>query len=315
MSQLVSIIIPAYNAAPFLPRSVASALAQTYTNIEVVIVDDGSTDETGAVADQLSQQDNRLRVVHQENLGPAEARHNGFKAATGDFIAYLDADDELLPDAITFLYDKCETNQLDLAYGSFVKVREEESYEVPHPFEGVLTGDEYLHFLFDRLCMCASWGNLGRREMYREEVFPPKDQVFPNEDVYMNICMSAYVNRVGIYNKPVVKYYYVPTSLTVTSRHLTSQTNWERFFTLVENNLQSRGKLDALEQELLCMKLDRLAFYVYPLDTSHRWVNKTINDRRYKLPRRAAVLQLLLHYPRLCHWCVVNNRRLKKLFK
>ena len=113
MSQLVSIIIPAYNAARYLPRSVASALAQTYTNIEVVIVDDGSTDETGAVSEQLSQQDNRLRVVHQENLGPAEARHNGFKAATGDFIAYLDADDELLPDAITFLYDKCETNQQD----------------------------------------------------------------------------------------------------------------------------------------------------------------------------------------------------------
>ena len=105
----------------------------------------------------------------------------------------------------------------------------------------------------------------------------------------------------------------MPTSLTVTSRHLTSQTNWERFFTLVENNLKSRGKLDALEQELLCMKLERLAFYVYPLDTSRPWVNKAINDRRYKLPHRAAVLQLLLHYPRLCHWCVVNNRRLKRL--
>lgn len=315
MLPLVSIIIPAYNASPFLSRSVASALSQTYENIEVVIVDDGSTDDTGAIADGLAAQDSRVKVVHQVNLGPAEARHNGFKAATGDFIAYLDADDELLPDAITFLFDKCEANHLDLAFGSFIKVREEESNDVPHPFEGVMTGDEYLVFLFDRRCMCASWGNLGRREVYREDVFPPKDQVFPNEDVYMNICMSAHTRRVGIYNTPVVKYYYVPTSLTVTSRHLTSQINWERFFTLVERNLQERGKKEQLRMELLCMKLDRLAFFVNPIDTTQPWVHEALNDRSCYLPRRYAVLQRFMHYPRLCRWCIIANRRLKRLFK
>ena len=81
MSSLVSIIIPAYNAAPYLQRSVASALAQTHSDIEVVIVDDGSTDGTGAIADQLAAQDERVRVVHQENRGLAEARHSGVKAA------------------------------------------------------------------------------------------------------------------------------------------------------------------------------------------------------------------------------------------
>lgn len=314
MSQLVSIIIPAYNAAHFLARSVASALAQTHPETEVVIVDDGSTDGTSALADELAAQDGRIKVVHQENRGLAEARRSGIKAAQAELIMHLDADDELLPDAVAFLYEKCVEQHLDMAYGSFIKVIDDVTFEVPHPMEGVLTGDEYLHFLFDRRCMCASWGNLCRREAWSDDIFPPRGKVLPNEDVLMNICLSAHVNRVGFFNKPVVKYYYVPTSLSVTNR-LSNLENWESFFTLVEDNLQSRGKLDDLERELLCMKLDRLAFYVYPLDTSHRWVNKTINDRRYKLPRRAAVLQLLLHQPRLCHWCVVNNRRLKKLFK
>jgi glycosyltransferase involved in cell wall biosynthesis len=314
MSPLVSIIIPAYNAARYLPRSVASALAQTFTNIEVVIVDDGSTDETGAVADQLAAQDNRVKVVHQENRGLAEARRSGIKAATADYLVHLDADDELLPDAVAFLLEKCESEQLDVAYGSFIKVIGEDTYEVPHPMEGVLTGDEYLHFLFDRRCMCASWGNLFRREAWNDDIFPPRGQVLPSEDVLMNICMSAHVNRVGFYNKPVVKYYYVPTSLSISNR-LSNMDSWETYFDLVEKNLRQRGKLEELDKELLCMKLDRLAFYIYPLDIKRQWISKIVNDERYRLPRRYAVLRFLLHYPRLCHWCVVNNRRLKKVFR
>ena len=130
----------------------------------------------------------------------------------------------------------------------------------------------------------------------------------------MNICMSAHVDRVGFYNKPVVKYYYVPTSLSVTNR-LSSLDSWEAFFSHVEGNLRQRGKLEELGRELLCMKLDRLTFYIYPLDTSRPWVKEVLNDRNYSLPRRNAIMQRLLRYPRLCHWCVVNNRRLKIFFR
>jgi len=314
MSSLVSVIIPAYNAAPFLRRSVSSALGQTYSNIEVVIVDDGATDDTGVIADELATQDARVRVVHQENRGLAEARHSGIKAATADYIVHLDADDELFPDAVEFLYNKCVEENLDWVYGSLIKVIGDESFEVPHPMEGVLSGDEYLHFLFDRRCMCAQGEYLCRRDAWTDDIFPPRGQVLPSEDVLMNICLSAHVNRVGFYNKPTMKYYYVPTSLSATNR-LSSLDNWEKFFNLVEKNLSERGKLQELDRELLIMKIDRLAFYVHPLDTSRSWVNKVINDNRYQLPRRYAILQRLLHYPKLCHWCVVNNRRLKKLFK
>ncbi len=313
-SSLVSILIPAYNAAPFLERSVASALGQSYANIEVVIVDDGSTDETPVIADRLAEQDARVKVVHQENRGLAEARRSGIKAATADYIVHLDSDDELLPDAVEFLCSKLIENGLDIVYGSFIKVMDDKTrFEVPHSMEGVLTGDEFLHFLFDRRCMCASWGNLCRRDAWSDDVFPPRDRVLPGEDVLINICLSAHLNRVGFFNKPVVKYYYVPTSLSSTNR-LSSLDNWERFFSLVEENLEERGKLESLEKELLCMKLDRLAFYVHPIDKNRPWVSKAIHDHRFKLPRRYDILQRLLHSPRLCHWCVVNNRRLKRLF-
>ncbi len=92
-SQLVSVIIPAYNAATFLRTTLASARAQTYRNIEIIIIDDGSTDPTGIIAEQAVREDSRIRIVHQANQGVGAARNTGLAEAKGEFIAPLDADD------------------------------------------------------------------------------------------------------------------------------------------------------------------------------------------------------------------------------
>ncbi|MEM9265060.1 MAG: glycosyltransferase family 2 protein [Cyanobacteria bacterium P01_F01_bin.13] len=91
----VSIIVPLYNKAPFVRRTVESILTQTITDLEVVVVDDGSTDGGGAIVDGID--DARVRLVHQKNQGPGAARNHGLTLATGDYVAFLDADDEWLP--------------------------------------------------------------------------------------------------------------------------------------------------------------------------------------------------------------------------
>lgn len=88
-----SIIIPAYNVADYLENCVESILKQTYDNYEIIIVDDGSTDETGKVADELLKQSKQINVVHQSNGGASKARNTGMKSATGDYILFLDGDD------------------------------------------------------------------------------------------------------------------------------------------------------------------------------------------------------------------------------
>jgi glycosyltransferase involved in cell wall biosynthesis len=98
MKPLVSILIPAYNAAPLLPETVRSALAQTWPHTEIIIVDDGSTDDTLAVAQQFAGA--KVTVVTQKNSGAATARNRAFELAKGDFIQWLDADDLLAPDKI-----------------------------------------------------------------------------------------------------------------------------------------------------------------------------------------------------------------------
>src|SRR5258708_21257527 len=98
MTGLVSTIIPVHNRASLLREAVASVLAQAYPHIEIIIVDDGSTDDTSMVADELAREHpEKIRVIHQTNTGPGLAREAGRLRARGEFVQYLDSDDLLLP--------------------------------------------------------------------------------------------------------------------------------------------------------------------------------------------------------------------------
>ncbi len=92
----ISVIIPVYNVKPYLERCVNSVLCQTYKDLEVILVDDGSTDGSGELADCLSALDSRARVIHQENMGISSARNTGIQAAQGEYIIFIDSDDEWL---------------------------------------------------------------------------------------------------------------------------------------------------------------------------------------------------------------------------
>ncbi len=90
---LISVIIPVYNVAPYLERSINSVLAQTHANLEVILIDDGSTDESGKICDKFAESDGRIKVIHQQNQGLSVARNVGLNEANGEWIAFLDSDD------------------------------------------------------------------------------------------------------------------------------------------------------------------------------------------------------------------------------
>ena len=92
----VSVIIPVYNVRLYLERCVQSVLRQTYKDLEIILVDDGSKDNSGELCDQLALSDQRIRVIHQENQGLSGARNTGIRQATGEYIIFLDSDDEWL---------------------------------------------------------------------------------------------------------------------------------------------------------------------------------------------------------------------------
>ena len=100
---LVSIIIPVYNSEMYIKKCLNSVVSQTYKKLEIILVDDGSTDNSSQICDNYADNDNRIKVIHQSNGGQASARNNAIKFANGDYILYVDSDDILTVDHVEYL--------------------------------------------------------------------------------------------------------------------------------------------------------------------------------------------------------------------
>lgn len=111
----ISIIIPVYNVEPYLRRCLNSIIGQTYKNLEIILVDDGSTDGSGVICDEYRKKDPRFIVIHQENGGVSSARNAGLNAATGEWIGFVDGDDWVEPDMYAYLLELVERNGADVA--------------------------------------------------------------------------------------------------------------------------------------------------------------------------------------------------------
>lgn len=111
----ISIIIPVYNVERYLEKCIDSILQQTFKDIEVVLVNDGSQDQCGEICDRYKQKDNRIKVVHKENGGVASARNAGLKIATGEWIGWVDADDWIEPDMFNYLIENAIVYGADIA--------------------------------------------------------------------------------------------------------------------------------------------------------------------------------------------------------
>lgn len=121
----VSIIVPIYNAQKFLEETLRSIESQTATDFEVILVDDGSTDESGTICDRWAAKDKRFKVIHQQNTGVVKARNAGVSLATGRFIAFLDADDRWLPEKLQTQIDFMKKENIILSYSAYQFIDEE----------------------------------------------------------------------------------------------------------------------------------------------------------------------------------------------
>ena len=115
MNEQISVIIPVYNVEKYLSDCVESVLRQTYTDLEIILVDDGSKDASGRICDDYAKQDLRVRVIHKQNGGLSSARNAGIESANGQYLYFLDSDDWIAENAIELLYEAIKNTQSDLA--------------------------------------------------------------------------------------------------------------------------------------------------------------------------------------------------------
>ena len=150
---MISVVIPLYNKEASIKQSLMSVLSQSYQDFEVVIVDDGSTDNSVAKVEEI--QDSRIRLIRQENGGPSKARNTGVKNAKGEWILFLDADDEMLPEALEFFSEKIQKNaDADMFLGEVIVNNGKTEHLAVEYKEGVVSNPFKSH-VFGRLYQCS----------------------------------------------------------------------------------------------------------------------------------------------------------------
>ena len=208
----ISIVIPAFNCEKTIGRCLDSALAQTWSNTEIIAVDDGSTDQTGSILDTYQKEHGNIRVIHQENSGVAAARNAGIKAAEGVWLVTLDADDYIDPEMLKAMHDAAAAADAQLCICGFRMVYEEdkrkEVRQLAEDFEGDLAEllNTVLLPLYDRQLLNNQNNKLYRLDLIREhEIFyDPAMQI--NEDLWFSLTYLRYCREIAVLKRPFLNY-------------------------------------------------------------------------------------------------------------
>ena len=173
---LISIIVPAYKVEPYLDRCIRSIAEQTYTNLEIILVDDGSPDNCPAMCDAWAAKDSRIRVIHKENGGLSDARNAGMAVANGDYIAFVDSDDWVERDYIGAMYRALKDTDADIAACDVRWVWEQKLPEpiraVEYPRRKVSRKEALTELVENRGFRQVAWNKLYKKEMLAGERYP-----------------------------------------------------------------------------------------------------------------------------------------------
>lgn len=219
----VSIIVPAYNAEKCLPAAVSCVLAQEFADWELILVDDGSTDSTPELCDKYASDDNRIRVIHKPNAGVSEARNDGIASASGDWIAFLDADDLYEPDYLSSMISAVEDSGADsAACGFFFVYPDGSNLPAPSPLadgfhaSSDVTANFVVPLLADRVSADLTLGTIWRC-LFRRNDLIENNLRFSGaylEDELFLIEYFAQEKSLCCVDRPLYRYFQNPASVT-----------------------------------------------------------------------------------------------------
>ena len=223
MTEKITVIVPVYNVENYLNKCLDSLINQTYKNLEIIVINDGSTDNSGEICQEYAQKDNRIIYVEQENGGLSDARNAGLERMTGSYVTFVDSDDWVEPDYVEVLHNKLIGYQADIAIGNYYSYNEDEAMYYFH-----VNSESYYEKLYDNISifenlydakqmksfsLISAWGKLYKSELFDYIRF---DKGKLGEDGYINQKLYLLVQKVIYINQGLYAYRQRSGSITKT---------------------------------------------------------------------------------------------------
>lgn len=280
----LSVIVPVYKVEPYIHKCVDSILNQTYTNLEVILVDDGSPDNCGKICDEYAEKDSRVKVIHKKNGGLSDARNAGIDIAAGDIIGFIDSDDYIEPYMYQEMIDYMQLNNLDIVCADTNQVKENKiKYKPRYKENKIWEKNEALYEILN-----GSLDNSAVNKIYKRRVISnirfPKGRVY--EDVATTYQFIYNADKIGYLSKPY--YYYIKRSGSIVATGFNSKSRYDCFVGYLERlDFAEKHKLPCIEacrkQALETALATLTAFYAN---------NENIDSDRYKNVNNFIEMQL-----------------------
>ena len=205
----VSIIVAAYNIEDHISACLESIIKQTYQDLEIIVVDDGSTDHTRKLIREFAKQDARIKIIHQKNAGLSAARNSGILAATSEYVCLIDGDDTIAPDYVTKLYSRAFHTHADIAVCGYetISINRSESHVTYHEAEITSGHDAARNLLLTQENLdIVAWNKIYKRSVFTDNnIFYPVGDI--HEDNLTTYKIYAAANRVAYLMEPLYQYY------------------------------------------------------------------------------------------------------------
>lgn len=240
MSQKISIIIPIYNVEHYLKRCLDSVINQKYDDLQIILVDDGSTDGSGLICDEYCKKDSRIQVVHKENGGLSDARNVGLNIAFGDYIMFIDSDDYVSKDFCSCSISDANKTGADIVVFGYTNVYEDYTIEscILKENEKVYSFEDALLMLQNGTMSSFAWNKLYKSSLFKNGIRYPKGKVY--EDVGTTYLLFA--NAKKIFWSSANLYYYQRRNDSITGKkfNVKDTMDWFRLslerFNYIKNN-------------------------------------------------------------------------------
>lgn len=262
---MISIIIPIYNVEKYLNKCIDSILNQTYSDLEIILVDDGSTDKSSEICEYYKEIDNRIRVIHKKNGGLSEARNVGIDIAKGEYIAFLDSDDWADENLYKRLYQLSQKYSSDISMCSFKWVQNEKEVLNKIDEEIVYSNLEALNKIYDKnyTNIIVAWNKLYHRKLF-DNLRYPVGKI--HEDEFLTPILIHRANKISITNKELI--YYRQNSNSITNSKF-SVKRLDYIYAL-ENRLNyfNQNSLEKLYKKGVWLLMDNIIRFYYIIKNS-----------------------------------------------